>query len=86
MSNRIARRDCRNGRTRMRQRVCAHCGRVGHTYGSLNGAPLYHPTQGLDCYRLVTVYREPIGARLPGQPLHGAPDPIRSRTVPEAPF
>lgn len=67
-------------------RHCAHCGTLAFFAGFLNDAPLCHPNQGLDCYRLVTVYREPIGARLPGQPLHGAPDPIRSRTVPEAPF
>lgn len=47
---------------------CAHCGtrfryggflhRDGVTY------PLCHPNEGLDCYRLVTVYDEEIGSRM----------------------
>ncbi len=37
--------------------------------------PLCHPDTGLDCYRLVTVYGEPIGARKPGRELDGAVPP-----------
>jgi hypothetical protein len=30
----------------------------------------------MDCYRLVTVYKEPVGARLPGGELYDTEDPI----------
>lgn len=60
---------------------CAHCGRPGPMHASLlrggRTFPLCHPDDGLDCYRLVTVYSEPIGARKPGRELDGAPDPSR---------
>jgi hypothetical protein len=63
-------------------RSCAHCGKVGETYGQLNNSPLCHPNVGMDCYRLVTVYHEPIGARLPGRELDGKPRPIRDNSFP----
>lgn len=51
-------------------KVCAHCGRRFRVGGSIftGGVeyPLCHPDDGLDCYRLVTVYGETIGARLNG--------------------
>lgn len=60
---------------------CAHCGRPGPMHASLlrggRTFPLCHPDDGLDCYRLVTVYGEPIGSRKPGREDHGAPDPSR---------
>ncbi len=37
--------------------TCAHCGLLIIGYGSVNDAPLCHPTTGLDCYHLVTLYR-----------------------------
>ena len=57
-------------------RHCHHCGRSGQTYGRLSNHPLCHPNVGMDCYRLVTVYHEPLGARLPGAHLYGKPTPI----------
>lgn len=51
--------------------TCAHCGRPMNDYaggfGMSQGKPLCHPNeQGRpDCFRLVTVYHEPIGAQLP---------------------
>lgn len=49
---------------------CAHCGRsfedqTGH--GSVKGQVVCHPRipDGPDCYRLITVYGEEIGSRLP---------------------
>jgi hypothetical protein len=66
----------------MSDRACAHCGKVGETYGQLNSSPLCHPNVGMDCYRLVTIYHEPIGARLPDGALHGKPTPIRDNGTP----
>lgn len=57
---------------------CGHCGSDREVHGWANGVPLCHPNAGLDCYRLVTVYREPVGYRLPGGPLDGKRDPIRN--------
>ncbi|MGP3708506.1 hypothetical protein [Gordonia paraffinivorans] len=56
---------------------CAHCGTYSDLLGGYaQGVRLCHPDDGLDCYRLVTVYDEPIGSRKPGGELHGAPNPI----------
>lgn len=48
-------------------KTCAHCGKRFEAGGSLfrEGVdyPLCHPDEGLDCYRLVTVYGERIGCR-----------------------
>jgi len=35
---------------------CAHCGRPTRGFASMDEAWLCHPDDGLDCYRLVTVY------------------------------
>lgn len=49
--------------------LCAHCQRVQAGYGmvtvkdasgTIRDQPLCHPDQGLDCYRLVTIYRHPM--------------------------
>lgn len=65
---------------------CAHCGRPGPMHASLlrggRTFPLCHPDDGLDCYRLVTVYGEPIGARKPGRELEHALDPSNPRDMP----
>ena len=56
--------------TESRAALCGHCGRPRTGYGSVGGIALCHtgtlPPQGepLDCYRLVTVYREPLGSRI----------------------
>lgn len=56
---------------------CAHCGRVSDRLEAMvNDRWVCHPDTGMDCYRLVTVWHEPIGARLPGAPFDGAPMPI----------
>lgn len=60
----------------MSNRACAHCGKIGEAYGQLNSSPLCHPNVGMDCYRLVTIYGEEIGARLPGGRLDYMPTPI----------
>ena len=46
--------------------VCAHCGEPQRGAASAFGKDLCHPDDGLDCYRLVTVYGEPVGARRNG--------------------
>ena len=47
--------------------ICAHCGRPQRGSAAIFidqvEYPLCHPAAGLDCYHLVTVYKEPIGAR-----------------------
>jgi hypothetical protein len=49
---------------------CAHCGKPRVGYGGINEAAVCHtgtvPAQAepFDCYRLVTVYGEPLGARI----------------------
>ena len=44
---------------------CAHCGRPGPLYGRLAGGQrVCHGDEGPDCYRRVTVYKEPVGALL----------------------
>ncbi len=56
---------------------CSHCGGVmrgsaGLTVGGVH-YPLCHPDDGMDCYRLVTVYKHPskecpcVGGFLPPQ-------------------
>lgn len=51
----------------MSYKACAHCGKRFEVGGSLfrDGVDysLCHPDEGLDCYRLVTVYGEEIGSR-----------------------
>jgi hypothetical protein len=41
--------------------TCSHCGLTQQGYASLSTDgiqyPLCHPDDGMDCYRLVTVYR-----------------------------
>lgn len=69
--------------------TCSHCGSNREVYGSYQegGGPLYqlcHPNEGMDCYRLVTVYHEPIGARLPGGELFGKRAPIPDNPLPFA--
>ena len=41
--------------------LCGHCGKVARGYG-WDGARLCHPDEGMDCYRLVTVYKHPRDA------------------------
>lgn len=36
--------------------LCGHCGKPQRGYAMVNGVRLCHPTEGMDCYRLVTVY------------------------------
>jgi hypothetical protein len=47
--------------------TCAHCGRPARGSAAIfiDGIEitLCHPDVGLDCYHLVTVYKERIGAR-----------------------
>jgi hypothetical protein len=49
---------------------CAHCGKPRNGYGGIDAFAVCHtgtiPAQAdpIDCYRLVTVYREPLGARI----------------------
>lgn len=40
----------------MSEHPCAHCHGTLRGYGSINDDLLCHPDDGLDCYRLVTVY------------------------------
>jgi hypothetical protein len=40
--------------------VCAHCGGPLRGYAALGDTKLCHPDDGLDCYRLVTLYRHPV--------------------------
>lgn len=47
------------------KRKCAHCGRADVVCGTAQGVPLCHSGDGLDCYRLVTIYGERVGTRLP---------------------
>lgn len=57
--------------------TCGHCGRKANVIEAwASGVKLCHPNTGLDCYRLVTVYGETVGDRLPGEKLDGAPNPI----------
>lgn len=48
-------------------RNCDHCGReqrgYAHLYREGKNHALCHPDEGLDCYRLVTMYGEPLGIR-----------------------
>ena len=52
-----------------RDRTCGHCGR-GNARASAYGVPLCHPDDPElpDCYRRVTIYREPVGALLGAGP------------------
>lgn len=60
----------------MTNETCAHCGLsiTGPSRGHVGALLLHHtgtiPPQAdpIDCYRLVTVYREPIGARMSQPP------------------
>lgn len=63
---------------------CAHCGNtnLGDLNARVNRHRLCHPNVGMDCYQLVTVHREPIGARLPGGELYGKPAPVPSDQLP----
>lgn len=38
-------------------RICGHCRQPMRGYASAHGTWLCHPDDGMDCYRLVTVYR-----------------------------
>lgn len=66
---------------RLNERSCAHCGRTGHCFAQVNKYPLCHPNEGMDCYRLVTIYDEPIGARKPGGELYGKRTPIPDNSL-----
>jgi transcriptional regulator with XRE-family HTH domain len=59
--------------------ICGHCGEPQRGYASLWGIPLCHPDEGLDCYRLVTVYGH--GAPCLTQPCYD-PHPTESDQVP----
>jgi transcriptional regulator with XRE-family HTH domain len=59
--------------------ICGHCGEPQRGYASLWGIPLCHPNEGLDCYRLVTVYGH--GAPCLTQPCYD-PHPTESDQVP----
>lgn len=39
---------------------CGHCGEPMRGYAAINDTPLCHPDEGLDCYRLVTVFGHPM--------------------------
>jgi hypothetical protein len=39
---------------------CGHCGGPLRGYAAVNDAAVCHPDEGLDCYRLVTVYGHPV--------------------------
>lgn len=65
-------------------KTCGHCGAEfryggGISRGSEPWVDLCHPDVGMDCYRLVTIYDEPIGARLPGGPLDGKPTRVMNK-------
>lgn len=45
--------------------TCSHCGLALRGYGSVDSAPLCHPEVGMDCYRLVSVYRHPTPCTIP---------------------
>ena len=36
--------------------ICGHCLRDQRGYATMNGMPLCHPDEGMDCYHLVTVW------------------------------
>jgi hypothetical protein len=40
--------------------ACAHCGRPVRGTAFVNDDPLCHPDDGMDCYRLATVYGHPL--------------------------
>lgn len=42
---------------------CAHCVRPQRGYAAVNSHPLCHPDEGLDCYRLVTIYGHEMPCR-----------------------
>lgn len=42
------------------KRTCGHCGERMRGYASFRNKWLCHPDDGLDCYRLVTVYGHPM--------------------------
>lgn len=46
--------------------LCAHCGRPQRGSAQVDQSPLCHPDEPEypDCYRLVTVYHEPLGIRI----------------------
>jgi hypothetical protein len=41
-------------------RICGHCQRPIRGMGSVGGTFLCHPDDGMDCYRLVTLYGHPM--------------------------
>jgi hypothetical protein len=41
----------------MLEGICAHCHGIMRGLASVGPEPVCHPDSGLDCYRLVTVYR-----------------------------
>jgi len=53
---------------RSEMKTCAHCGEQFRHGASLTTPEghwdLCHPDEGLDCYHLVTVWREPVGSRI----------------------
>jgi hypothetical protein len=49
--------------------VCGHCGKIARGYAKVDDVQLCHPDEGMDCYRLVTVYK---AALLDGRIWHPA--------------
>ena len=41
-------------------RLCGHCRQPMRGYAQLGDIWLCHPDEGLDCYRLVTLYGHPV--------------------------
>jgi hypothetical protein len=73
-------------------KTCAHCGRTGRIearfrpVGRSESVPLCHPREGLDCFTLVALYQEPLGARRPQGALDGMPAPIGEDRKPFHPW
>lgn len=40
-------------------RLCAHCAQPMRGYATVGPQYLCHPDDGIDCYKMVTVYRHP---------------------------
>lgn len=73
---------------------CWHCGQPAQGYATAGKARLCHPDDGMDCYRLVTVYKHPltggdcgvcnpqavVGAAIVWQ--YGRYDPDEGRVIP----
>ncbi len=62
--------------------VCAHCSGVLRGFGSVNGLPLCHPDNGMDCYHLVTLYRH----EMPCETVHLMPQPAPRDAIDDEEF